>query len=548
MNCASWHPINSEGKKGCTESIGTPLFFISMAMRKYFNPRVIKTVIGILFVLLAWVVCIPAQFGGNLNYVVITGNSMEPFFHSGDFVVTDKSRNFTIGDIVIYNNPDVGKIIHRIIGRDGQRFILQGDNNSWVDSYQPTRGEILGKYWFSIPKAGTIFLQLQKPWIFALLSGSSILIVGVSMIKTPQQRKKNKMKNSRFLHNFGIQLSHWKDGYWYPVYLVGLGCLVLGIFSFVKPVEISTAKEITYTQNGNFAYSGNASQFIYDANTVESGDPIFTSLACQVNVAFDYEISAIQKLAGAGEYQLNTALTSQNGWYHTVDQSSLTKFDGNTFHVEQPINLCELQDYVKFVNSITGVKGQMYTLEIRPLVNYSGVIDGSLLKTQFTPILKLRMDEQQVFMADENNADEGDPLKPSEEGAVSIDQTVPNVMNILGIKLPVQTGRVISAAGLLLAVVGLIIPSLSMKQAEKNDAKLRDRMLFGNMLVEVQQPPLGKKDQAVDLSSLEDLLLLAEKTGLVVKALYTPAENEYYVQCDNLYYRYRKPVSPSVEE
>lgn len=488
----------------------------------------------------------PAQFGGNLNYVVITGNSMEPVFHAGDLAVTDKAGSYNVGDIVVYTHPQVGKVIHRIIGRDGTKFMLQGDNNSWVDGYQPVREDIIGKFWFSVPKIGTVFLKFRQPWIFALFSGASAMIVGVSMVKTPQKGRRNKMEKSRLLHVFGNKISRWKDGYWFPVYLLGLVCLVLGIFSFIQPVMTKESDETLYYQTGQFSYSGKASQDIYDRNAIQSGDPIFTSLAYSTTFSFDYLVSAENPIIGLGEYQFIIALTSPNGWSHTIDQSALTKFEGNTFHLEKPLDLCAIQQYLTFVGTTTGIERQPYTLEIRPEINYSGRIDGNLFKAQFSPVLQFRVEDQQVFLVKDPSS-EADPLKPAEEGVITEDLAVPNAMNILGLDLPVRTGRVISVFGFLLAAAGIVVPFICLNDAEKSDARLRDRMIFGQMLVEIQQPPNGAQDEVIELSSLEDLFLLAQKKGSLLMALYSPEAIDYYVQSDNKYFKFRKSILTSTE-
>jgi hypothetical protein len=113
-------------------------------------------------------------------------------------------------------------------------------------------------------------------------------------------------------------------------------------------------------------------------------------------------------------------------------------------------------------------------------------------------------------------------------------------MNILGLTLPVNAGRVISVIGILICAAGLIIPGISFKHVEKMDAKLSDRLEFGQMLVEVDQSPAGINDRLIEVSSLDDLLLLAEKTASVVMACRLPDGTDYYVQVERRFFHYRK--------
>jgi signal peptidase I len=71
---------------------------------------------------------------------MIVGDSMEPGFHIGDLVVVHQVQEYRIGDAVAYHNKDLGNnVFHRIIDTNRDRYILKGDNNSWTDSYEPSR-------------------------------------------------------------------------------------------------------------------------------------------------------------------------------------------------------------------------------------------------------------------------------------------------------------------------------------------------------------------------------------------------------------------------
>ncbi len=127
--------------------------------------------------LAAWVAFAPSQLGGQSTYVVVNGNSMEPAFHKGDLVVVREAHNYGPGDVVTYRHPDIGFVIHRIVGRDGGTYLFQGDNNSYVDGYQPDAGELVGRQWFFIPNVGGWMRQLRRPWPLALLT--TVAIVGI---------------------------------------------------------------------------------------------------------------------------------------------------------------------------------------------------------------------------------------------------------------------------------------------------------------------------------------------------------------------------------
>src|SRR3972149_3089791 len=93
----------------------------------------------------AWVLLAPSSFGGQTAYVIVAGASMEPALHQGDLVLARRAPSYDVDQIVTYNHPQVGPVIHRIIDRQGTHYTLQGDNNSWIDSYAPTGDEIVGQ-------------------------------------------------------------------------------------------------------------------------------------------------------------------------------------------------------------------------------------------------------------------------------------------------------------------------------------------------------------------------------------------------------------------
>src|SRR5262245_21574139 len=101
----------------------------------------------LLVVLVAiWVAFAPTMIGGWASYVIVNGNSMEPGFHRGDLVIVRTGSTYSVGDIVIYHNAEVNAfVIHRIIAIEQDHYVFKGDNNPWIDTYRPTRAEIIGK-------------------------------------------------------------------------------------------------------------------------------------------------------------------------------------------------------------------------------------------------------------------------------------------------------------------------------------------------------------------------------------------------------------------
>src|SRR5439155_25953216 len=100
--------------------------------------RHVNTAAGIALLLL---VCIfwaqflrPQSLGGRTGYVLVSGQSMEPRFHTGDMVMVLRRSSYHAGDVIAYRVPKgdamAGRqVIHRIIGGDAKKgFVVRGDN------------------------------------------------------------------------------------------------------------------------------------------------------------------------------------------------------------------------------------------------------------------------------------------------------------------------------------------------------------------------------------------------------------------------------------
>ena len=86
----------------------------------------------------------PNVLGYRIFY--IPTESMVPVINPGDFVigVPVDYEDVKIGDIVTYKNQSKGiTICHRVVGKIGEGFIFQGDNNATVDE-EIVEKEVIG--------------------------------------------------------------------------------------------------------------------------------------------------------------------------------------------------------------------------------------------------------------------------------------------------------------------------------------------------------------------------------------------------------------------
>lgn len=129
--------------------------------------------------LVAWLIW-PAALGGGTSFVIVSGDSMEPTYESGDLVI---ARDITAhaGDVIVYAPDTLGgaQIVHRIIGGDAESgWRVQGDNNDFVDPFFPSGDEVRGVVLMAIPNAGFVTSWLLNPllWGAVILAGIVVLV------------------------------------------------------------------------------------------------------------------------------------------------------------------------------------------------------------------------------------------------------------------------------------------------------------------------------------------------------------------------------------
>lgn len=118
----------------------------------------------------------PSSWGGLFSFIIVSGKSMEPGYHTLDLVVIKEEPTYGVGDIVSYvvtsEDGVRGRILHRIIGyNDNGTFIIQGDNNPNNDPWGVPQDWIEGSVIASIPQGGKYLLWLRSPWVLAILCG-----------------------------------------------------------------------------------------------------------------------------------------------------------------------------------------------------------------------------------------------------------------------------------------------------------------------------------------------------------------------------------------
>ena len=126
----------------------------------------------------------PQWLGGRAAYVLVSGKSMLPRYHTGDLVLVEQQPSYHRGQLIAYRvpkgDPMAGaQVIHRIVGGTAKHgFIVKGDNRTAPDVWRPKPGDIVGAKALRIPNA-VLFLQFFRSPIFLALLAACFVFVRV---------------------------------------------------------------------------------------------------------------------------------------------------------------------------------------------------------------------------------------------------------------------------------------------------------------------------------------------------------------------------------
>lgn len=478
----------------------------------------------------------PIQLGGQAAYVIISGNSMEPGFHLGDLVIIRAAASYQVGDIVTYRHPTIGFVIHRIVARESNHFILKGDNNGWLDSFQPTSAQIVGRLWLHLPSVGKVVRQLRSPRNMALLSSlvGVFIMISAQGNKGTRQRARRDGSASRDLALLG------EAGQSLVALLALVACVSLALtgFAFTRPLQRLGSDDVTYQQIGSFSYSATVPSGVYDTATVTTGEPVFRRLATSIELNFAYRLQAEQAENVHGHASLSAVLSDVNGWKRTIELAPDAPFDGPTVKLDGVLDLNRLQSIIDRVEQEAGLHREQYQLAVVPSVVVEATVDGQMLRDTFVPPLKFHMDSFQIQLANDDPSIRGDQLQPVQPIMIKREHTQPNTLAIFALELPISIARGIALFGLGGSLAGLLVLAFLMRRALGAGEAARIRARYAAQIITLadREPAAGQR--LVRVAAFDDLARLAERNGRMILHSRQGAADDYYVQDDALLYHY----------
>jgi signal peptidase I len=520
-------------------------------MRRHPLKKLLATTLGIIVLGALWFYFAPAQIGGTTTYVVTHGVSMEPRFHTGDLAIVRSQSSYNVGEIVAYHNKELHTIVlHRIIGRAGDRYIFKGDNNDFVDFEHPAASQLIGALWLHIPGAGATLQSIRSPALVGILVGGGLLLfMGGAFMRRRRLRRRQRRAGQSSEHGQIHSPIPASDS---VTMLLALGLIallpfvMLAVLAFTRPAAKLHAVPVAYKQSGKFSYSADATPGpAYPSNVAVTGDPLFTRVLNEVNVRFGYQFSSAAKHSLSGKASLYATLTSTSGWDTTFPLGSPTYFRGDHGGVSATLELSSLHALIESVEKTTKVGGS-YTLAIIPHVSVKGKLEHLPVSTTFSPAIEFSVNELELkptlggsTVSATSSPSTAHVFTPSTSSSLPSKGYQPLFLSFKVARLSVSTARSLALIGIAIVIAGLIaMLALLRLRVRPRDESSSIRARYGHMIVPVGHITQTVGTSVIDVADMEALVRIAEHYDRSILHETTAGGEAFWVTDESGQFRY----------
>lgn len=459
------------------------------------SARIVAGGIGLLLMLPAWFLFAPRQLGGGLTYVVVArGTSMEPGMRAGDLALVRPAERYEVGDVVAYRSRELDAVVlHRIVATEGDRYVLQGDNNDFVDPERPASSDVIGELRFHLPTVGGFLGWLATPAVAALAAGGAVLLAVTGMGSRRSRRSARRTplapRPSPPSGDEGAPQEH-PASQRPAVLAAGSAALVfalLGLIAFARPAETTVSHPLGFRHQAVFSYGAPAPEGpVYQDGRVATGDPVFLRLVEAIEVGLDYRLDAEGALVSDGTYRLVARLGDVNGWRRDVELVPPTAFRGPAFSARGTLDLAGVHKLLTRVEAETGVARDGYDLSLVAEVQVAGSLDGAPVESTFAPAVALRLDALQMHVAPPSGVaseDDADPFRVVEEGSAMALRSRPTRLALGPLSMQVSIARGLAVVGLLMALGALALVGAPYRRALRGEEGVAIAARYAHLLV-----------------------------------------------------------------
>jgi signal peptidase I len=417
-------------------------------------PRAVSISAAAALVLAAVWVFWPLALGGSTTYVGTHGISMEPRFHTGDLAILRSAGSYAVGDVVAYKSISLDTVVmHRIVAMDGDRFVIQGDNNDWLDEDHPSQDKVLGKLFLRIPQGGKLLAALSSPAGVGVVGALAFVLTGVarrprSRHAARRARRRPALRAPAFpaaVRASARQVALTSGG---VALVAGIGAGVL----LALPSTQASSRTLHVTQQGQFSYSGTAAAgTTYPHGRVSTGDTVWTKLAKDLTVSFTNTVSGPDLAALQGAMRLDVTISSADGWRSYLDSGPVVALANGSATAVAAVDTPRASALLAKHFAETGAPGAGATLTVTPVVVTTGTAGGKKFQADSPAALAFTVDATSLRLAGKPDA----ALTPSTTTDVAVAEIVPRDFTVKSLRIPIGLARFLAIVVFVLALVVL---------------------------------------------------------------------------------------------
>jgi signal peptidase I len=501
----------------------------------------------------AWLYLAPTQIGGSTSYITTHGISMLPRFHTGDLAIVRPADHYEVGEIVAYHSTLLHIVVlHRIIARDGDRYVFKGDNNNFIDPTHPDRAQLVGALWLHVPRGGLALAWLHTPLIAGALTAIIallLLFVGAGEKRRRRNHRRNGATGSARQGPLPVHTSDHGTSHRHNTRALLIASAVavvafvgLSLIAFTHPLQKAATVNTPYTQQVRFGDRTSAPAGpVYPTGVVNTGDPIFLQLVHRVHVQIDYSLATVAAHRITGTEVVLLRLTGPGGWSRSIQLIAPRRFTGDHVSTQVTLDLPYLQSLIGRVAALTGFPAAAgYTVSVDPQVQISGTVAGKPIKASFDPVLSFQVDALQLLPGS-GSTTSGTPqggFTPSQRGTVATVSTAPNTLSVDGHALAISTLRWVALVDFLLAAATALVLAVRLKLSAPFGETARIQADYGHLIVPIGAPA-DDLWTPFDVPSIRALVRLAECSERLILHHHDDSADTYIVDDEGTMYRYK---------
>ncbi len=484
----------------------------------------------------------PAQLGGATTYVSTYGVSMAPAFSTGDLAVLRPADSYEVGDVVAYDSESLNTVVmHRIVAVEGDRFVLQGDNNDWLDQDKPTAEEIQGALFRQVPQGGKVLAAVASPWSLALIGAIVFGLFGSSRRPTRgrhSSRQRPVGPRTPAARSLPTSFSMPTRAQARQVAIASGAVAILaagaGTVLLAMPSTETQARTQPVTQEGRFTYTGAAEAgTTYPTGVIATGDPIYTKLADALTVSFEHTVDAPGLDTVEGRLRLDLSVATADGWTALLGSSPTVSVQDGPATVSAEIDPTLAASLVGRHNAEIGGSAGSASIRVSPVVDVTGTVQGQTFTAAELAPLTFAMDTVALRPPTAEAA-----FAPIGAVTVSVDEVVARSFTALGVDLPIGAARIVAVAVLVIAV---FVAAVSGAIGRPRSGDAADEFAVRNAARILPVAALNPGRSVVDVSDAAALRRVAERVDGLVLHHAGPEGQTFAVQDAETTYRFVFP-------